>query len=109
LRSSQFGLGGGLSANNRWILHILSQMSSVHLEDVVFQLSRFEGPSDSDISSALEWSEVDAILQSSTFSRLRNVELRCRLFYDSPPRRRPFPTQVINRLSRCHARGIVLG
>jgi hypothetical protein len=67
LRSIQFVFRCGRRANeNDWIMYTLSQMSSVHLEDVVFHLIAVDWGAD--ISGALRWSEVDAILQCSTFS-----------------------------------------
>jgi hypothetical protein len=97
---------------NRWVTQILSQISSVHLEHVVFQMYPFAGSIDIGLSNALEWSEVDAILQSSTFSRLKNVEVRSgtRLWNTGqvPDPQRPFSAQIIERLPQCHARGIFL-
>jgi hypothetical protein len=97
---------------NRWVTQILSQISSVHLEHVVFQMYPFAGSIDIGLSNALEWSEVDAILQSSTFSRLKNVEVRSgtRLWNTGqvPDPQRPFSAQIIERLPQCHACGIFL-
>jgi hypothetical protein len=87
---------------------MLSQISSVYLEDVVFQLFARAGK----LSDVLEWSEVDAILQHSKFSRLRSVEVRRGTSRwhpgPAPDPQHPFSAQVIERLPRCHARGIFL-
>jgi hypothetical protein len=65
-----------------------------------------------DVSDVLEWHDVDAVLQDSTFSHLRNVYfLSDRPFsvldwtLDEP---QPSPTRanVLQRLPLCHARGI---
>jgi hypothetical protein len=98
LRSIRFVLNSAY--RNRWVTQILSQISSVHLEEVVFALQTFVWGFGFGIAGALEWSEVDAVLQCSTFSQLRNVELQSG--------RRAFSARVIKLLPRCHARGILL-
>jgi hypothetical protein len=112
LRSIEFVLQTYPQNRNQWVTEILSQISSVHLEDVIFQMYPFTGHIDIGLSHALEWSEVDAVLQSSTFSRLRNVEVRSGtrlwdIIPESDPQR-PYSAQVMERLPRCHARGICL-
>jgi hypothetical protein len=95
LRSIRFMLG---SANhNPWVTQILTQISSGHLEEVVFHLAGLAFRFGPGISGALEWREVDTILQRATFSRLKNVKFRGR------PRSEP----VMEYLPRCHARGIL--
>jgi hypothetical protein len=114
LRSIQLELHTLHPANrNRWVTQILSQISSVHLEAVAFQMFQYVGDIiDFDLSDVLEWSEVDAILQHSTFSRLKNVEirssLRLRKTFPAPEPQRPFSAEIVELLPRCHARGIFL-
>jgi hypothetical protein len=114
LRSIHFVLQNLHHANrNRWVTKILSQISSVHLEDVAFQLYAFTGSPDTDLSDALEWDELDAILQRPTFSRLKNVWFQTGLplwnTVQAPDPQRLFSAQLMEGLPRCRARGISLG
>jgi hypothetical protein len=89
----------GSANHNPWVTQILTQISSGHLEEVVFHLAGLAFRFGPGISGALEWREVDTILQRATFSRLKNVEFR--------GARPPFSAQALERLPRCHARGIL--
>jgi hypothetical protein len=95
LRSIEFMILVG-SNQSQWVTQILSQISSAHLEDVEFKLVFFYSE---DFPNALEWNNVDAVLQCSTFSRLRNIYFR----QSSQAAR----TTVIGHLPQCHARGIL--
>ena len=95
LRSIQFELCNGRHVE---IIQILSQISSVLLEDVAFQEhSIFDGEN---LHHCLEWGEVVTILQRSTFSRLRNVYFW--QLQSWAPR-----TSVVQLLPRCAGRGIL--
>jgi hypothetical protein len=109
LRFIRLALQRGYPADqNRWVTRMLSQISSVHLEDVVLELCPFTSSIMYDLDTALEWSEVDAILQHSTFTRLRNVELQSTTWDKAAPILDPmFHAQAIERLPQCHARGIL--
>jgi hypothetical protein len=101
LRSIEFMVLVGAN-QSQWVTQILSQISSANLEDVVFRLDFFHSK---DIVDALEWNDVDAALQRSTFSRLRNVYFLSNLpfsVFDSASD----CTSILQRLPRCHARGI---
>jgi hypothetical protein len=82
---------------SQWPLQILLCISSARLEDVEFDL---DFTFSNDIANTLEWNSVDAILQRSTFSRLRNVYFRQLL---SPTAH----TSIVQHLPLCHARGIL--
>jgi hypothetical protein len=90
------------SHRNRWVSRILSRISSAHLEDVVILLHSSARSIGVDLSNVLEWSEVDAILQRSTFSRLKNVEVRrdLRLWdtVQSPDPQRSFSAEIVELL-----------
>jgi hypothetical protein len=105
LRSIQFDLCGGDPVNpNQWVTQVLSHVSSVHLEDVSFQLHY----SCYDLSEALEWSEVDVILQRSTFSDLRTLSFVQCVFTLTSAGPQPFAgTSIAQRLPQCAARGIL--
>ncbi len=118
LRSIHFVLQKIRCANrNRWVTKILSQISSVHLEDVSFQsyalALAFTSSPDTDLFYALEWDELDAILQRPTFSRLKNVWFQTGLplwnTVEAPDPQRLFSSQIMGYLPRCRARGISLG
>jgi hypothetical protein len=90
------------------------------LEEVVFKLvfpRDHDGITSGNVANALEWHNVDAILQRSTFSSLRNVRFWCKLplyipffILSLPLDRLPLPsahTRIMEGLPQCHARGIV--
>ena len=100
---------------NRWVTHVLSRISSSHLEAVAFELQHWPDREVSlkEIFNALEWHAVDVILQRSTFSGLRNVDFRCKLpspvfgsTSDKPQSSSAYPTVMQRLLPQCHARGI---
>jgi hypothetical protein len=95
LRSIEFMVLVGAN-QSQWVTQILSQISSAHLEDVEFKLVFFDSE---DFANALEWNNIDAVLQCSTFSRLRNIYFR----QSSQAAR----ISVIGHLPQCHARGIL--
>jgi hypothetical protein len=121
LRSITFVLDSG---RNRWITQILSRISSTRLEDVAFKLlsTPGRGVSSNAVYNALEWRSVDAILQRSTFSSLRNVHFLSffpLVIFDSDsddsddsdsafdgPQSSSARTSVMQRLPQCLARGI---
>jgi hypothetical protein len=109
LRSITFIVCFGVSVGRRrWITQILSHLSAAHLEDVVFitHVSHVEGNDSEEISNALEWQHVDAIVQRTVFSRLRTV----RFFVGSTSdESRLFSarTSIMQHLPQCHARGIL--
>jgi hypothetical protein len=89
-------------------------MSSAHLEDVAFRLhfSRKRGGSSDEISTALEWHDVDAILQRAAFFRLRRVRFQSNIPFSvgstsGGPQSSSAWTSIIQHLSQCHARGIL--
>ena len=107
LRSIQFELRRGDRENpNRWITQILSRISSAHLEDVSFKLrSSFDK-----LSEALEWSEIDVILQRPRFSGLKNLCFdQCYFFVTAEEMKGPSVarTTIPHRLPQCAARGIL--
>jgi hypothetical protein len=113
LRSIEFDVLVGPDGNkNRWITQILSQISSADLEDVVFNVFFSSGTSGA-VSTVLEWKSVDAVLQRSTFSGLRNVRFVSNLSFASfdstsdQPQLSSSHTSITERLPQCHARGIV--
>jgi hypothetical protein len=99
---------------NRWVTQILSRVASAHLEDVVFKLAlpRGRGVTSGNISNALEWNNVDATLQRSTFSFLRNVYFLSDVplpDFDSMsdrPQSSSAHNRILQHLPECHARGI---
>jgi hypothetical protein len=93
LRSIEF-IVDVVDDQNPWVTQTLSRISSTHIKDVTFKLVFFDGK---DIADTLEWSNVDAILQHSTFSRLRKVHFRWL----------PSLAGVMQRLPHCAARGIL--
>jgi hypothetical protein len=105
LRSIQFELGKGRPAYpNRWVTQILSQISSVHVEDVSFQT--LDDGICFGFSDALEWREVDAILQHSRFSRLRRVSFFKCVFISTSDGPQSSCT-LMQHLPQCAARGIL--
>ena len=103
-----------LVGRRRWITQILSHLSSAHLEDVVFRmrLSDREGSDSEEILNALEWQNVDAVLQRTAFSRLSNVHFSCTIpsSVDSTPdgsRLFSARTSIVQHLPQCHSRGIL--
>jgi hypothetical protein len=113
LRSIEFKVFVGLNGNqNRWVTHILSQISSAYLEDVVFKLD-FVLRTSGNVSNILEWNNVDAVLQRSTFSSLRNVRFLPNLSFASfdstsdRPQLSSLHMSIMECLPQCHARGIV--
>jgi hypothetical protein len=113
LRSIEFKVFVGLNGNqNRWVTQILSQISSANLEVVVFKLV-FPSGTSGDVSDTLEWNNVDAVLQRSTFSGLRKVRFVSNLSFASfdstsgRPQLSYAHTSIMARLPQCHARGIV--
>jgi hypothetical protein len=121
LRSIRFALGAEHGVNrSRWVTQILSHMSSARLENVVFKLrfSRSGGVNSDEIldeiSNALEWHDVDAVLQRTAFSRLRSVHFRSNIpFPVGPTSDRPQSSGSSARMSiqqylpQCHVRGIL--
>jgi hypothetical protein len=71
-------------------------MLSARLQDVTFKLG-FSNPDV--IANALDWKNVDAVLQHSAFSDLRNVYFRQLSSVAH--------TRIVQHLPRCHARGIL--
>jgi hypothetical protein len=86
---------------------ILSHISSAHLENVVvkLQVSGIRDVSSSHVSNALEWHNMDAVLQRPTFSSLRNVHLLAIDYGSDVPM--SLPGHILQLLPQCHARGIV--
>jgi hypothetical protein len=112
LRSITFVLGAGRGVNrNQWVMQILSHISSPHLEDVVFKI-HFSHSRAANVSDALEWCNVDSILQRSTFSGLRNVHFRCNFpssvfgSTSDGPQSSSACASIMEHLPQCHARGI---
>jgi hypothetical protein len=112
LRSIKFVLDPGRINRNRWVTQILSCIASAPLEDVTLELvfPRGKGFTSDNVSTALEWKAVDAVLQRSTFSSLRNVQISCNLpwvIVDSTSDLAQLHRIIMEGLPYCHARGIV--
>ena len=89
-------------------------MCSARLEEVVFitHLSHHARNDSGQISDALEWQNLDPILQRNTFSHLKQVHFSCTnpLAVDSTsddPRLSSARTSITQLLPQCHARGIL--
>jgi len=116
LRSIQFMFTSGRGANrSQSVVQILSSMSPSKLEDVVFRpCNQFDVVEEID-SHAREWRAVDAILQSSAFSCLRNVHFQwtflssgfCSWSDSQRLSSQAERTSIIQHLPGCHARGIL--
>jgi len=98
LRSIEFIVYVG-DHQSQWVTQTLSHVSSACLEDVTFKLNVSESD-DIANANALEWSNVDSVLQHSTFSRLRNV------YFQGSPHYAPRST-IMQYLPQCTARGIL--
>jgi hypothetical protein len=108
LRSITFMLGA--VNQSRWVTEILSHISSARLEDVTFTVHCSNwcrrGVHLHNVSNALEWRNVDAVLQHSTFSGLRNVHFRCNFPLSDFGWGLESLASVVQHLPLCHARGI---
>ena len=81
-----------------WLTRVLSHISSVHLEEIALEF-KF---SDYMNHGSQAWDQVDAILQNSTFSGLRKVELCC-----PPASESTLAQEIASYMPRCRARGII--
>jgi len=98
LRSIEFTVYDG-NDESGWITETLLHVSSAHLEDVTFKIEYCDAEQPDDISGCLEWRQVDAILQQSTFSHLKKVHVWLAHEVEH--------INAIERLPRCAARGIL--
>jgi hypothetical protein len=80
-----------------WIIQTLASITCTCMDELIFDATY--GPYH---SSKVEWSEVDAVLQSPQFSTLRRVQFNV-------VDRRPIIGSNLEwpRLSQCHGRGIL--
>jgi hypothetical protein len=98
LRSIQITLCHSSSTDS--LIHLLSHLSSPRLELVAFRLGYWEHPDD---GTRLAWEEVDALLQSSPFDRLREV------YFDSNQSlATPATNRIAHHMSQCRGRGILI-
>jgi hypothetical protein len=88
---------------------MLSDVSSAHLTEVVFKVDFNAGSFWRPNFHSVDWSEVDEVLQQSTFCNLEKVEIYCidALFWPGEPERWPLPERIMNLMPKCAARGIL--
>ena len=100
LRSLQIELDG-FSEGTRPVTHMLSTISSAHMDEVGFEI-------DARDIGLLGWNEIDAALQHSSFSKLRKVEVRVIRWRDLVMGWDPNDLLLImDVIPQCHARGIL--
>jgi hypothetical protein len=82
------------------VTQTLASITSVCMDELIFDVSQGQ-----DAEKDIEWSEVDGVLQSPQFSKLRTVQLNViiRPPFVDPQLLASFPV----RLSQCHDRGIL--
>ena len=84
-----------------WLTRVLSNISSVHLEEVALEFKFSDYVED----GSQAWDQVDAILQNSMFSGLRKVEICC--LGSSPALESKLAEGIASYMPRCRARGII--